>query len=235
MPPPLAARRAVPRASAAIASPSGARQVGRPSERVDLPRRGAAGHPHDLGDAVTRRLPSAARAWQTTRSIASATCSRMAACGRPTSAISASVSSRRSASAALPAWTVQSEPSCRSRARSACRAPPAADLADHDPVRPHPQRVLDEPPDRDLAAPFEVRRPGLEPEDVRLAEAELGGVLDRDDALPGSMKEDSALSSVVLPEPVPPQTSRLQRRRTARASSSASGAVSVRSPPARRA
>ena len=41
------------------------------------------------------------------------------------------------------------------------------------------------------------------------------------------MKDESALSSVVLPEPVPPQTSRLQRRRTARASSSASGAVSV--------
>ena len=30
---------------------------------------------------------------------------------------------------------------------------------------------------------------------------------------PGSMKLESALSSVVLPEPVPPQTSRLQRRR----------------------
>ena len=44
---------------------------------------------------------------------------------------------------------------------------------------------------------------------------------------PGSMKLESALSSVVLPEPVPPQTSRLQRRRTARPSSSASGAVSV--------
>ena len=41
------------------------------------------------------------------------------------------------------------------------------------------------------------------------------------------MKDESAFSSVVLPEPVPPQTSRLQRRRTARPSSSASGAVSV--------
>ena len=59
----------------------------------------------------------------------------------------------------------------------------AADLADHDPVRPHPQRVAHEPADRDLAAALEVRRPRLEPDHVRLAQPQLGGVLDRDHAL----------------------------------------------------
>ena len=60
-----------------------------------------------------------------------------------------------------------------------------ADLADDDPIGPHPQGVLHQPPDRDLAAALEVRRARLEPEHVRLAEPQLGGVLDRDHALAG--------------------------------------------------
>ena len=60
----------------------------------------------------------------------------------------------------------------------------AAHLADHDPVGPHPQRVAHQPPDRDLAAALEVRRARLEPDDVRLAQPQLGGVLDRDHPLP---------------------------------------------------
>ena len=60
---------------------------------------------------VTAREPSRRRAWCTTRSTALATCSRTAACGSATSAISASVSSRRSASSGEFACTVRSEPS----------------------------------------------------------------------------------------------------------------------------
>ena len=48
---------------------------------------------------------------------------------------------------------------------------------------PHPQRVAHQPPDRHLAATFEVRWARLEPHDVRLAEPQLGGILDRDDPL----------------------------------------------------
>ena len=60
-----------------------------------------------------------------------------------------------------------------------------ADLTDHDPVRPHPQRVADQVADGDLALALEVGRPVLQPQPVRLAELQLGGVLDGDDALAG--------------------------------------------------
>ena len=56
-------------------------------------------------------------------------------------------------------------------------------LADDDPVGPHVQRVAEQVADRDLALALEVRRPRLERDDVRLAELQLGGVLDRDDPL----------------------------------------------------
>ena len=46
---------------------------------------------------------------------------------------------------------------------------------------------------------------------MRLAQAQLGGVLDRDDPLAAPMNADSALSVVVLPEPVPPLTARCSR------------------------
>ena len=44
-----------------------------------------------------------------------------------------------------------------------------------------------------------------------LAELELGGVLDRDDALVLGMNDERTLRVVVLPEPVPPDTNRLRR------------------------
>ena len=59
----------------------------------------------------------------------------------------------------------------------------AADLADDDAVGPHAQRVAHEAADRHLAAALERRRPRLEPDDVRLLQAQLGGVLDRHDPL----------------------------------------------------
>jgi hypothetical protein len=59
----------------------------------------------------------------------------------------------------------------------------APHLANHDPVGPHAQRVHHELPDRDLAAALEIRRARLEPHHVPLPQPQLGGVLDRDDAL----------------------------------------------------
>ena len=61
----------------------------------------------------------------------------------------------------------------------------AADLADDDAIRPHPQRVADEPADRHLAAALDVRRARLEADHVRAAQAQLRRVLDRHDALAG--------------------------------------------------
>ena len=58
-----------------------------------------------------------------------------------------------------------------------------ADLADDDAVGPHAQRVADQVADRDLALALDVRRAGLEAQHVLLVQLELGGVLDRDDAL----------------------------------------------------
>ena len=60
----------------------------------------------------------------------------------------------------------------------------AADLADDDPVRAHPQRVADQVADGHRAAALDVRRPGLQPDHVLLLQRQLGGVLDRDDPLP---------------------------------------------------
>jgi hypothetical protein len=59
----------------------------------------------------------------------------------------------------------------------------AADLADDDAVGPHAQRVDDELALADRALALDVGRPRLEPRDVLLVELQLGGVLDRDDAL----------------------------------------------------
>ena len=59
----------------------------------------------------------------------------------------------------------------------------AADLADHDPVRPHAQRVAHQVADGDLALALDVRRPALQPHHVLLLELQLDGVLDGDDAL----------------------------------------------------
>src|SRR4051794_9860228 len=152
----------------------------------------------------------------------------MAACGRPTSAISASVSSRRSASAALPAWTVQSEPSwpvASAVSMSSASGPRTSPTT----IRSGRIRSAFLTSRRIVTSPRPSRFGG------RASSRRTCGWRRRSSAAssivttrsPGSMNEDSALSSVVLPEPVPPQTSRLQRRRTARASSSASGAVSV--------
>jgi hypothetical protein len=57
-------------------------------------------------------------------------------------------------------------------------------LTHDDAVGPHPQRVLDQIPDGDLAPALGVCGPGLQVDHVRLLQLELGGVLDGDDPLP---------------------------------------------------
>ena len=59
----------------------------------------------------------------------------------------------------------------------------AAALADDDAVGPHTQGVAHEVADRDRALAFDVRRARLERDHVILRQLQLGGVLDRDDAL----------------------------------------------------
>ena len=59
----------------------------------------------------------------------------------------------------------------------------AAHLADDDAVGTHAQRAAHEIAHADRADALGVRRTRLEPHDVRLREAQLGGLLDRDDPL----------------------------------------------------
>ena len=59
----------------------------------------------------------------------------------------------------------------------------SAALADDDAVRPHAQGVAHQVALRDLAEPFEVGRPRLQPDDVRLLQLQFGRVLDGDQAL----------------------------------------------------
>ena len=59
----------------------------------------------------------------------------------------------------------------------------AANLADDDPVGPHPECVANEVANAHLALAFHVRRARLERDDVPLEQPELGRVLDSDDPL----------------------------------------------------
>ena len=58
-----------------------------------------------------------------------------------------------------------------------------ADLADDDAVRPHPQRVAHEVPNRYAPTAFDVRRSRLERNDMLSLQTQLGGIFDRDDPL----------------------------------------------------
>jgi hypothetical protein len=64
-------------------------------------------------------------------------------------------------------------------------ASPPAVLTDDDSIRSHPERVANQISDRDVAATFDGRRPGLQTDDVGLGESQLGGVLDGDEAFLG--------------------------------------------------
>jgi len=80
------------------------------------------------------------------------------------------------------AWQVDSDPSWP--VEHVQRLAPA-DLADDDPVRPHPERVAEQRPDGDLPGPLGVGGPGLQGDDVGAEEPELGRLLDRDEPFAG--------------------------------------------------
>jgi len=61
----------------------------------------------------------------------------------------------------------------------------AAHLAHDEPIGPHAQGVTHEIADSDLAGALQARAARLEPRHVRAVDAQLGGILDRDDPLTG--------------------------------------------------
>ena len=58
----------------------------------------------------------------------------------------------------------------------------AADLADDQPVGPHPQGLPDEVTQLDAARALDVGRPGHQADDVGMTRPQLGHILDGDDA-----------------------------------------------------
>src|SRR5436190_16867024 len=54
----------------------------------------------------------------------------------------------------------------------------AAELADNQPIRTHPQRLPDQLPQTNRALALHIRRPRDQPDDVRMVDLELGGVFD---------------------------------------------------------
>jgi hypothetical protein len=100
----------------------------------------------------------------------------------------------------------------------------AAHLAQDDAVGPHAQRVDHQLALADGALAFEVGRPALQAGHVLLLDLQLGGVFDGDDALAAEMNPESTFSSVVLPEPVPPETTMFSRAAPRCAGSPASAA-----------
>ena len=59
----------------------------------------------------------------------------------------------------------------------------AAALPDDEAVGPHPKRLPHQPVQPDASRPVEIRLPGLEGDDVRVRDAQLGDILDDHDAL----------------------------------------------------
>ena len=92
----------------------------------------------------------------------------------------------------------------------------AADLADDQPVRAHPQGLADQVAQGHPAGALDVRRAGDQAHDVRVPRPQLLGVLDHDDALP---RVDGAEQRA--------EDRRLARCRCRRTTSSASRAAST--------
>ena len=94
----------------------------------------------------------------------------------------------------------------------------AAALADDDAVGAHAQRVHDQVADRDAPRPSTFAGRVSSVTTCGWLQLQLGGVLDRDDALVlGDEAAESMLSSVVLPQPVPPRDHDVQLAAHARA------------------
>ena len=135
---------------------------------------------------VTLRVPSPRRLTWITTLMALAICCRIAFSGRSRLAMEIMVSSRLSASRGVLAWSVVSEPSwpvfiaCSMSTASAPRTSPMM-------IRSGRMRsaLTSSMPLRHLARALDVGRAGLQPDHVRLAQLELGRVLDGDDPLGG--------------------------------------------------
>ncbi len=170
--------------------PRAARRSCVPTRRSDA-RPPRAGRPATRGRGARHRGSRRAgarrrcrRATCTTTSNADATCSRTAACGSSSPAISARSSMRRSASSGALRVHGRERPVVSGRHRlEHVERLAAAHLAHDEPVGPHAQRVAHELADADLAAALETRAARLEARDVRPVDAQLGCVLDGDDAL----------------------------------------------------
>jgi hypothetical protein len=61
----------------------------------------------------------------------------------------------------------------------------AANLADHDAIRPHPQRLPHQLAHRDFADPFDVGASCDQFDQMRMPGRQFGGIFDADDALVG--------------------------------------------------
>ena len=154
-------------------------------------------------------------------------CSRTTECGSSTPAISASVSRRRSASSGEFAWTVESAPSwpvLSAVSRSSASAPRTSPIT----IRSGRIRSAFRSRSRIETSPLPSMLAG------RDSSRTTCGCASRNSAASsivitrslGSIAAESAFSSVVFPEPVPPETSRLRRSPTASVSRSRASGVS---------
>ena len=159
--------------------------IARPSiESAHRRRRRAPARPRRSRPRGARRR-RVARCW-TTRSMPRCTCSAIASCGSPTPAISASVSSRASASAGELACTVESAPSCpvlSAVSRSSASAPRTSPITIRSgrirsALRSR-SRIVTSPLPSTLAGRLSSRTTW------RLLQAQLGRVLDRHHPLAG--------------------------------------------------
>jgi hypothetical protein len=65
-----------------------------------------------------------------------------------------------------------------------------AHLADHEPVRAHPQSLLDQAPQGDLAGTLEARLAALHRDPVGARDRQFEGLLNGDDALVGPCRRE---------------------------------------------
>ena len=150
----------------------------------------------------------------TTSEMPSTTPLQVTSQGSAPPACMAQLARRDSAELALFAWTVVSDPPWP--VLSACSrsaASPPLHLADDDVVGPVAERVPHQVADRYGRLGTDGSR--LEPQAVRALDPELERVLDGDDPLLLWEQLDQGVQSVVLPEPVPPDTRMLRRDRSA--------------------
>ena len=130
---------------------------------------------------VTRREPSRRRFTWMIRSTESAIWRLIASFGTLMSDIITMFSIRASASRGELEWSVHIEPSWPVfMAASMSKHSAAANFAQDDAIRAHTQRVDDEIADGDRALALQVGRAGFQRQPVRLLQAKLGRVLDRD-------------------------------------------------------